>query len=59
MRKRTLKAAVVAVVAGTVLQLGGGCLGTILQQAVIEAVAGVVGGFIPDLGLGGGTTTGG
>ncbi len=56
MRKNTLKAAAVALLAGTVLQFGGGCLGGIIQQAVLSVVAEQLAGFFPDIGgiLGGG-----
>ena len=58
MRKNTMKAAVLAAVAGTVLQVG--CLGPILQQALLEVVAEQVANLVPfDLGgLLGGDTAG-
>lgn len=61
MRNRTMKVAVLAATAGTLLQLGG-CLGVLLQQAAIQVVAGQIAGLVPDLGLSGllgGTTNGG
>lgn len=61
MRNRTLKVAVLATMAGTLLQFGG-CLGVLLQQALVQVVAGQIAGIVPDLGLSGllgGTTTGG
>lgn len=52
MRKKTMKVAVLAAMAGTLLQFGG-CLGVLLQQAAIEVVAGQIAGLVPDLGLAG------
>ncbi len=50
MRKNTFKAAVVAMMAGTLLQLGagGGCLNTILQQALVQVVANQIRPLVPN-----------
>jgi len=57
MRRKTMKAAALAVFAGTVLQFSG-CLGGLLQLAVVEVIAEQVAGFV-NFGnlLGGGDTT--
>lgn len=60
MRKKTLKLAALAAVAGTLLQFGGCLGGNFLQQVAVEVVADQVAGYIPDFTdltglLGGGT----
>jgi hypothetical protein len=51
MRKKTMKVAVLAAMAGTLLQFGG-CLGVLLREAAVQVVAGQISGLVPDLGLG-------
>ena len=63
MRKKTLKRAALAALAGTLLQFGGCLGGGFLQQVMMEIAAETVADMIPipDLGLGdlfGGGTTG-
>ncbi len=48
MRKKTLKLAALAAVAGTLLQFGGCLGGNFLQQLAVEVVADQVAGFVPD-----------
>jgi len=57
MYKKTMKAALLAAVAGTLFAGFGGCLGNnFTRQLLVEIVADQVAGFVPDLGgvLGGG-----
>ncbi len=59
--RKSVKVAVLAAVAGTMLAFGG-CLQQVLRQAAIEVGADLVGGFIPiNLGdlLPGGNAAGG
>jgi hypothetical protein len=58
MRKNTTKAAAMAVLAGTLFQLGGCNLMGLLQAAAIEVVAEQVAGFLPIGDLLGGITGG-
>lgn len=51
MRKKTMKVAVLAAMAGTLLQFGG-CLGGLLQQAALHVVVDQITSLVPDLGLG-------
>ena len=59
MRKKTLRLAALAAVAGTLLQFGGCLGGNFLQQVMTEVAAETVAGFIPDFsGLLGGILPG-
>ncbi len=59
MRKKSLKLAALAAVAGTLLQFGGCLGGNFLQQVLTHVVADQVAGFVPDLGGLGGLLGGG
>ncbi len=52
MRKKTLKRAALAVMAGTLLQFGGCLGGDFLGRVLVQVAADQVAGFIPDFGLG-------
>jgi hypothetical protein len=50
MRKKTLKRAALAAVAGTLLQFGGCLGGGFLQKVMLEVAAEQVAGFVPSFG---------